>query len=1282
MHLFAAKPGAFDDGEGIIDLDQTPADLVVLSGADSALSLLAQVAETLPENYPTLRLANALNLTKPAALDLYRDKVLDARSADAPMGVKVVVLSMLGGASYWRYGLEQLQEWAQFPGRTLIVVPGEDYEDGDLLNAGTVSYATAHRVWRYLREGGVDNTRALFDYLDAEWLTGSIAPDTLPLPAPLSRSFIYRKASATIADAPPILLLLYRSHVQAADTGVFDEFIDILVAHGFAVTALAVASLKDDHCFAHLDRLLVETHARLVINTTGFAIARAPNDALASKPAPYHSPLSRTVPILQVILASTTHEDWATQAAGLRSRDIAMQVALPELDGRIITRAVGFKAQLKHHARVEFDSVRFELDHERAAFVAELAWRWQQLQTTPAAHKRVALILANYPASDATLGNGVGLDTPASTLCLLQTLQHAGYALSELPQDSDALMNRLRRGVTNTPDSLYRSAQQSMLLTHYRDAFATLPQACQDAICARWGLPEDDPQLIHTPEGVAFAIAGITFEHVFVGVQPTRGFDIDQDTNYHDPDLIPPHYYLAFYFWLRRQFRCDALVHVGTHGNLEWLPGKSLALSSSCWPEIALGPMPHLYPFIVNDPGEGAQAKRRSQAVIIDHLMPPTTRADIYGDLAELEQLVDEYYQALDVDAKRETRLKALILDKARTSHVLDEITGLSPALDAEDDDALLAQLDAYLCDIKESQVRNGLHILGRLPDAPILTDMLIALLRLPRHVPGDVSHLGQYGILHAIACDHGLPYTFDPLSSDTLPWDGPYPAALMNLSDAPWRTQADTRERLELMANHHIHALLTNDHINDLGPHTQAVLCFAQEVLLPALKLSIDQERQALLDGLAGRFVAPGASGAPSRGRLDTLPTGRNFYTVDSRAIPSPTAWALGQQAAEELIERHLQEHGDYLLNLGMSVWGTATMRTGGDDLSQAFALMGVRPIWAPGSSRVVNIEVIPAFQLGRPRVDVTLRISGFFRDAFPNLITLFDKAVQTLARYEEPGNGNTIRANVIATATQWCAEGLSQDEAWRQAAFRIFGNQDCSYGSGLQGALDQGTWEQQAELAGAYVQWSGYAYSGSDTGMPQQEAAFTAFEQRLGQLNAIVHNRDNNEQDILDSADYAQFQGGMANAARLLSGTSPALYQGDHANPAAPRLRTLKEELNRTLRARVLNPKWHEAMRRHGYKGAADMAASIHYVFAFDATTGLIDDYQYAQLGAAFLDDPVNRDFFEQVNPDAIQSMSERLLEAIQRGLWSEPGEWSEKLSTSLLDIEARQEEGHHDA
>lgn len=1280
MHLFAAKPGAFDDGEGIIDLDQTPAELVVLSGADSVLSLLAQAAETLPDHYPTLRLANALNLTKPAALDLYRDKVLDARSPDAPQGVKVVVLSMLGGASYWRYGLEQLREWAeQRTGRTLIVVPGEDYEDRSLLEAGTVSYDAAHRIWRYLREGGLDNTRAMFDYLGQQWLTPA-APDAAPPPKTLPKSLVYRTADPARPEAPPALLLMYRSHIQAADTGMFDDFVDLLTAQGFNVTALAVASLKDKGCFQHLDQLLIETDARLVINTTGFAIARAPNDALASLPAPYHSPLTRPVPILQVILASTTRNDWATQSAGLRSRDIAMQVSLPELDGRIITRAVGFKAQLRRHARVEFDSVRFELDAERARFVAELAWRWQRLQTLPPAQKRVGLILANYPASDATLGNGVGLDTPASTLLLLSALKEGGFSLPALPDSGDDLIHLLRQGITNTADSLYRPAAQTLPLADYERAFAALPALCQEAITARWGTPDQDPRLLQTAEGLAFAVAGHCLGNVFIGVQPTRGYDIDQEACYHDPDLVPPHAYLAFYFWLRHTFRSDALVHVGTHGNLEWLPGKSLALSDQCWPEIALGPMPHLYPFIVNDPGEGAQAKRRTQAVIIDHLMPPTARADIYGDLAELEQLVDEYYQALDVDPRREARLKTLILEKARTSHVLDDITGLDADADLQaiDDETLLAELDAYLCDIKESQVRNGLHILGQLPAPDILADMLVALLRLPRNVPGDTAAPEREGLLHAIARDHALPDTFDPLATDTAPWSGPCPPTLAALSEATWRTAADTRERLELRAQQLIRQWLATGALPEAGPTTTAVLSFAERVLLPALHLSVDQERQALIDGLNGRFIAPGASGAPSRGRLDTLPTGRNFYTVDSRAIPSPTAWALGKRAADELIERHLQEHGDYPRHLGMSVWGTATMRTGGDDLAQAFALMGVRPLWAPGTSRVVNIEVIPAFQLGRPRVDVTLRISGFFRDAFPNLITLFDKAVHSLADYEEPGNGNTVRAHVLETAKSLEEEGLSRETAQRQARFRIFGNQDGSYGSGLQGLLDQGAWEHREELAAAYVQWSGYAYTGSEEGMPKQEAAFAAFETQLRRLEAIVHNRDNPEQDILDASDYAQFQGGMANAASLLSGRSAALYVGDHTHPSAPRLRTLREDINRTLRARVLNPKWHAAMRRHGYKGAADMAASVQYVYAFDATTGLIEDYQYAQLCEALLDTPENRAFFEHHNPDALRDMSERLLEAIQRGLWSAPGDWQDTLEATLLALESRQEAG----
>ena len=685
--------------------------------------------------------------------------------------------------------------------------------------------------------------------------------------------------------------------------------------------------------------------------------------------------------------------------------------------------------------------------------------------------------------------------------------------------------------------------------------------------------------------------------------------------------------------------------------------------------------MPHFYPFIVNDPGEGAQAKRRAQGVIIDHLMPPMARAETYGELADLEALVDELYQATGLDTGRELWLREQIVATLASSHLKQEL-GLT-AYTSESE--MLAELDTYLCDIKEAQIRNGLHILGQLPKTTELSETMVALLRLPR---GEANE--ERGILHNLACDLGL-HDYDPLATQVTPWLGPKPALLAQQDLGVWRSSMDTRERLELLALSLINGYLLaekNKDINDLKaqlPRTSQQLHYAKTVILAALEDSAVRETKALIQGLAGASVEPGPSGAPTRGRLDTLPTGRNFFSLDNRSVPSAAAWALGQRSAQALIERHLQEHGDYPTQLGLSVWGTATMRTGGDDIAQAFALMGIKPIWAVGSQRVSDFEIIPAMQLGRPRVDVTLRVSGFFRDAFPNVMKLYDAAVQALAIFDEPGsstasgNSNTIRKNIELRQAQLQADGVSEAQARRQASYRVYGSKPGAYGAGLQGLIDERCWEQRSDLADAYLNWGGYAY-GNQTG--DGVAAHEGFKHRLSQLEAVVQNQDNREHDLLDSDDYYQFQGGMTNAVTSFSGKAPAVYHSDHSNPSVPKIRTLSEELNRVLRSRVLNPKWIGAMQRHGYKGAFEMAASVDYLFAYDATTDLIADYQYQQVSDALIFETHNQQFMRDNNPAALEEMAERMLEACQRGMWQEPGEHQQALQDLLLDLDQQKE------
>ena len=1262
MHLLAARPGGFSDEEGIIDLRQSPGDIVILSAQDTSLGLLAEVADDLAQDYPSLRLANLINLSKPAAYDLYEHAVLQH--------CKLVIVSLLGGMSYWRYGIEQLQALAARRAIKLVVVPGDDQPDAALLAASNCSEQQCYQVWRYLREGGRRNTFNLYYYIANELLG---LASTFEPPRALPPCLIYHAGDTQLSLAqwqqkksparPCALLLFYRAHVQSGNTAAFDQFIALLEKR-FNVLAVATLSLKVPECLATVNHLVNAADCDVVINTTSFSQHIEGNAALSSEPQTPARLFAKNIPVIQAILAANSESDWQRSSQGLRARDIAMNVALPEYDGRIISRAISFKALYRRSAAAEIDIVRYQLQAERAEFVAQLAWRWASLRHKPNHEKRIALILANYPVKDGRIGNGVGLDTPASAINILHALQQNGYPVCDIPEDGDSLIRRLQTGVTNNIDTLVlKGCNQSISIDDYNDWFKQLPEFNQTAVLQRWGEAEADPRF---RQG-GLMISGIRLGETFAGIQPARGFNIDVVANYHDPDLVPPHHYLAFYFWLRHVYQADAIAHIGKHGNLEWLPGKSVALSGQCWPDLILGPIPHLYPFIVNDPGEGAQAKRRAQAVIIDHLMPPMARAETYGDLLELEKLIDEYYQALGLDARREQHLRAKILELICNSNLAQELN-----LDINrnrDHDELLNEVDAYLCELKEAQIRHGLHRFGQLPDRQNLNETLVALTRLPR---GDGVNDG--GILHSLSNDLKLSNNakgepFDPLKFEPAKtWLGNKPALLQGVSTDDWRTEADARERLELLAEFCIGAVLNGQALSEPLPQTNHLLSYIKRVIVQAVTQSGENEMNNFIAALNGQFVPAGPSGAPTRGRLDVLPTGRNFYSLDSRSIPTQSAWELGQRSADQLLIRHLQEHGEYPRQLGLSVWGTSTMRTGGDDIAQAFALMGVKPVWAQGSNRVVDIEIIPGFQLGRPRVDVTLRISGFFRDAFANVAKLFDNAVQTLADYQEPGDTNTLRQHIKSSYETLIAQGADPAQAKIQARFRVFGSRPGSYGAGLQGLIDEGVWNNQADLAKAYINWGGYSYSQHNFG----EAAFGAFEARLGQIEVVVQNQDNREHDLLDSDDYYQFQGGMSNAVSVLKGQSPVVYHGDHSNPAAPKIRTLKEELNRVIRARVTNPKWIEAMREHGYKGAFEMAATVDYLFAYDATTNLIDDYQYAAVSDALVLDDANRQFLQTSNPNALKEMAERLLEAQQRGLWQNPGNYQQQLTDIIVDID----------
>ncbi|SCB29881.1 cobaltochelatase subunit CobN [Rhizobium lusitanum] len=1297
MHLLLAQKGTISDGDEAIDLGQSPGDILFLSAADTELAAIA-AARGQGEGSCSLRLASLMSLKHPMSVDTYIERT--ARHA------KLIVVRALGGASYFHYALEALHACAARQGAAIAVLPGDSKPDPGLTPFSNVALDDLNALWSYLIEGGEANSRAFLAYAEAmlsgaekpmpaaplmkagiwwpgrgaigieEWRSvstscGSTPSSALRAPSPRGEKAEVEGAvlpspqrgeggapefiegapgegalqgAEQLADlkVPTVAISFYRALVQSGETRPVEAMMQALIAEGMRPLPVFAYSLKDAVSVGILESVFAELKPDVVVNTTGFAVSAPGADR-----QPTVLETGEAI-VLQAILSASSKEAWEASSQGLSARDLGMNVALPEVDGRVLARAVSFKAAARYDERVEANIVASEPLGDRMRYTARLAANWARLRNTQPRDRRVALVMANYPNRDGRLGNGVGLDTPAGTIEVLRAMQAAGYPVAGVPADGDALMRHLADGPTNSGHD-GRLVRERLSFSEYRDFFSSLPERIQDEITTRWGDPEADP---YAREG-AFALPFTRFGNVLVGIQPARGYNIDPKESYHSPDLVPPHGYLAFYAFLRGSFDAHAVIHMGKHGNLEWLPGKALALSENCYPEAILGPTPNLYPFIVNDPGEGTQAKRRTSAVIIDHLTPPLTRAESYGPLKDLEALVDEYYEASGGDPRRVRLLRKQILDLVADIG-LDQDAGIAKG---EGEDEALRKLDAYLCDLKEMQIRDGLHIFGVSPSGRLLTDLTVALARVPR----GLGKGGDQSLQRAIALDAleevefadrgGIPpqKPFDPLDCDmAAEWTRARPDILANMFDAPWRTQGDTVERIELLAAKFVAGEIA---CPESWPHTSVVLAEIETRLKPSILACGDAEIAALMKGLDGRFVPPGPSGAPTRGRPDVLPTGRNFYSIDSRAVPTPAAYELGKKSAELLIRRYVQDHGEWPVSFGLTAWGTSNMRTGGDDIAQALALIGVKPVWDMTSRRVTGYEIIPPAMLRRPRVDVTLRISGFFRDAFPEQIALFDKAIRAVGALDEDATDNPIAARMRGEIARLEAAGLDTASASRRAGYRIFGSKPGAYGAGLQALIDEKGWERRADLAEAYLVWGSYAYGAGEEGRAERGV----FEERLRSIQAVVQNQDNREHDLLDSDDYYQFEGGMAAAAEQLAGARPSIYHNDHSRPEKPIIRSLEEEIGRVVRGRVVNPKWIDGVMRHGYKGAFEIAATVDYLFAFAATTGAVRSHHFEAVHQAFVVDQRVRDFMAEKNPAALRELKERLLEAIDRNLWT---------------------------
>ena len=1265
----------------------TTADTDILT-ADRALS-------TLPEGFPRVVAVN------PASLE--SEQVSGEILASAAES-GAVVLRLLGGKRAMPETFDALVRQCRSEGIPLIACPGHQEWDEDLVTACTVPAVEVETVFSYLMQAGVQNFQNLFLFVSDTYFGTDHGHEA---PAPLPWEGIYHPDTAdgtSIGDfmaerfqpgRPCIGLLFYRAHWMSGNLQPVDGLIRALEQKGANVLPVFAFSLKhspegDGQANRAFTEYLVDPdgvpRVQCIINTMGMSMGDLSTEGPAIATGWSVDYLDNlNIPMVQAIISTSSQEEWLENSLGLGPIDTAMNVALPEFDGRLISVPISFKEESPAGgpSRLAGRLQRYVPRDDRVDLVARLAIKQANLGLKPNSEKKIAIVLSNYPTKDARIGNAVGLDTPASVIEVLHALKDAGYHVTGIPEDGDDLVHQIIERCSNDRDSLteeqLRLAAGHVTTRQYTDWFQTFPSDVAEELTRDWGEP---PGQVYRTNG-SLAIAGIDLGNVFVGLQPPRGFGENPIAIYHSPDMAPTHHYIAYYRWIRDVFRADAILHLGKHGTLEWLPGKGIGLSPSCYPEVALDDVPLFYPFIINDPGEGAQAKRRAHATIVDHLIPAMTTADSYGDIARIEQLMDEHYQCQTLDPAKLPLLETQIWEMVQQAELHRDL-----GIESQPDDfgEFILEIDGYLCELKDAQIKDGLHILGDTPQDEQLVGLLCALTRL------DIS--GVPSLRRAVSEALGLDYT---LLTDDL---GEAPAGTVSDvlerldPESPVRTNGDLLERIELLCRQAYRELLDSGfHREDVGPvvanvlgapdsQTQYVLEYVAETIYPALMRTPD-EINNLLRGLEGKFVPPGPSGAPTRGMANILPTGRNFYSVDPKTIPSPSAWETGKQLAESLLEKYLEEEGSYPEMVGMVVWGTSAMRTHGDDVAQILQLLGIRPVWQAESRRVLGLDVIPLEELGHPRIDVTVRISGFFRDAFPNLINLLDQAVELAASLDESPDDNYVVKHLeedlasreALASSDPSPETPSADRA--SSLYRIFGSKPGTYGAGILTVLDERNWETVQDLAEVYTAWGGYAYTQTDHGVN----ARPQFRRRFSQIVVAAKNQDTREHDIFDSDDYMQYHGGMIATVRALSGRNPRQFFGDSADPARARNRDLQDEARRVFRSRVVNPKWIESMKRHGYKGAFELAATVDYMFGYDATAQVIEDWMYEDVTESYVLDPETQQFFQESNPWALKGVVERLLEAIERGLWEEPPpEMREKLQQLYLeleaDLEARQE------
>lgn len=1196
-----------------------------------------------------------------------------AFAVEAPL----VIVNLMGGKG----SFPEIDRIAAALGGTealLHAQPTALEQDIDLLALSTVSQEQYRQISRYINYGGLANLNNLLLYA-ANCFAGGAYEVGEPLQPPWEG--LYHPDLQTlltleeylarypVSGRPTLGICFYHSFWQSDNTGFVDALVREIEAQGAKVIPVFLNTYTDTDLGARgvgwaIENFFMKDGEPIIdalISLLAFSLTLRPGSPDETLTGAALRKLN--VPLLKAFTTYRTREEWQESDQGLSSMEITSSVAMPEFDGFLITLPVAARQAEEIDELTGARIVKYVPLEERLPKLVRLALNWAKLRYIPKDQKRIAIIFHNYPPRNDNIGSAFGLDAPESVWRLLGKLQEAGYVGQNVPESSQALMDEFLQGCTNdrrwvSSDELARRAVGRVSREEYGQWFSELPVAVRERMQAAWG---DPPGRVFSHQG-ALLIPGKIFGNIFLGVQPPRGFLEDPSTIYHSPDLPLPHHYYAYYRWVRDSFGAQVILHIGKHGTLEWLPGKSVGLSEACFPDIAISDLPNLYPYIINNPGEGTTAKRRSYACLIDHLIPVMHNADTYDDLAEIKVLIEEYNRALQEDPAKLPHLQPMIWEKVEQTK-LDHDLEIDSEGAFADFEGFLERLHAYLHEIGDTQIRDGLHIFGEPPGDSRLEEFLVALTRLAN---GDVPSLRQ-----SLAESRG--YDYEALIAEP---GKRLPSGLTGAQIIEETQELSLLLMQELRARAFDARQITAAAISLLGEAPASVvrvLHYLCTSLVPRIERTIDEVTNTL-GGIEGRAVPPGPSGAPTRGMADILPTGRNFYSGDPQTIPSPAAWRVGVALGEALLARYLEEEGCYPENLGIIVWGTSTMRTRGDDIAEVLYLMGVRPKWEPSTGRVKGLEVIPSQELGRPRIDVTLRITGMFRDSFPNLVNLLDRAVEMVATLKEPEGQNFLARHVEEETQAKIAEGIDPELAIQEATYRVFGCKPGTYGAGVSDLIDAKNWKDEKDLGEVYVVWGGYAYGRKQFGAKVPEA----FKQRLSQLDVTVKNEDNREYDMLDGDDFYSYHGGMIAAVRAFKGSAPKAYCGDSSDPDHVITRSVAEETKHIFRSRILNPKWIESMKKHGYKGATDFSRMVDFVFGWDATAEVMEDWMYEKLAETYPLDPQMREWLQEVNPYALQNMTERLLEALQREMWQTTEERQRELQRIYLEVEGQIEEG----